>query len=137
MRLTFTKSFSKIESDWARLYGLSDDNSPFLEPSAFRIAYKYFFPYYLKNKSYPLFAVLTDNGDIRAIIPLIKSKKGLQLFGDENGFNECSLLYDSDKSLSDSITLLLKQHPRVSFSKVDERSPLYRQAEMHALCGGG
>lgn len=124
MRLTIKHRFSSVKADWERLYRLTPEVSPFLHSDAFSIAYRYFYPYYVKWRTLPTFAVLSDEFKVRAIVPLLKSKGKYHLFGDVNGFNECGLLYDDCTILHDVILSLRNRFGNVEFMKIDERSPL-------------
>lgn len=124
MKITITHRFSPIKADWERLFLLTPEVSPFLHPEAFEISYRYFYPYYLKWFTLPLFAVFSDGYKTRAIVPLLKIKGKFRLFGDVNGFNECGFLYDNVSVLPDVISLLLSRFGDVEFMKIDQRSPI-------------
>ena len=80
MEIEIVHSFKTIEDDWCRLYDMTDEVSPFLHPSAFRIAYKYFYPYYIANRCRPIFAVVRENSIKRAIVPLTHCGGGITCF---------------------------------------------------------
>lgn len=81
-------SFKNIRKDWARLYADMVNPSPFLHPSAFAIAHKYFYPYYLAHLMRPCFAVLREQDRVVGIVPMVKYLGGkYQLFGNSNGYN--------------------------------------------------
>lgn len=124
MKLSIKRRFSSVEKDWERLYKLTPEVSPFLHPEAFAIAYRYFYPYYLKWRALPIFAVFAYDAGIRAIVPLIKSRGKYRLFGDVNGFNECGFLYDDSILLPEIFKSLHEHFGETEFMKIDERSPL-------------
>lgn len=124
MKLSITHRFSSVKSDWERLYRLTPEVSPFLHPEAFAIAYRYFYPYYLKWHTLPVFVVCHDEVKARAIVPLLKISGKYRLFGDVNGFNESGLLYDDREVLTDVFSLLRNRFGVVEFMKIDERSPV-------------
>ena len=125
LEIETTKSYNHICNDWARLYSLTPQVSPFLHPEAMRIAYRYFYPYYLTRKALPHFMVFKENEIVRAIIPFMKHRSGLlQLFGDANGFNESGFVFDSTEVLPRIFRLLKESGQKIEFIKIDERSPL-------------
>ena len=125
IQISTTHSFSSIKKDWARLYDITPEVSPFLNPDAMKIAVRYFYPYYLSRKAWPQFMVFRENDKIRAIIPFLKYRSGkLQLFGDVNGFNESGFVYNSVEFLPEIVAYLKNTTKEVEFLKIDTRSPI-------------
>ena len=124
MKLLIKHRFSSVKNDWDRLYHVTPNVSPFLSSSAFSIAYRYFYPYYLLWHALPIFAVFTVNNLVRGIVPLIKYQGKYHLFGDVNGFNECGFLYDDSSILPEIMESLHNFFGEIEFMKIDERSPL-------------
>ncbi|MCM1140863.1 MAG: GNAT family N-acetyltransferase [Muribaculum sp.] len=125
MNLSITHSFSSIETDWKNLYSQTPEVSPFLHPEAFKIAYKYFYPYYLINRHRPILCTVKEGNNIVAIIPLLKGRDGIyRLLGAFNGFNECGFIYDKTICISNVIEILKVKFDNIEFQKIDERSPL-------------
>lgn len=134
MQLRIERSFSKIGDDWARLYGLTPEVSPFLHPDAMKIAVKYFYPYYLIRKCRPIFCVFYESDSVRAIAPMLKFLNGrVQLFGDANGFNESGFVYDSETILPECFYLMRTILGSVELIKIDSRSPLSKFVPTNAV----
>lgn len=132
MKFQIVYSFKKIYLDWKRLYNLESDPSPFFNPGTFKIAYKYFYPYYIQKKCRPCFGVIWKNNEIKAIIPLLKfSYERYQLFGYPNGFNESGILYDSNLNLQEIFNLIERNLGKIEMIKIDERSPISELATEH------
>lgn len=144
MNLYVKHSFRALRPEWERLYAMMDDCSPFLNPSAFEIAYKYFYPYYIARRCRPVFAMMQQDGVVRAILPLLKfSDNRYELFGNVNGFNECGMLYDGHAILPEVIDLVRQHFGEVEFMKIDESSPLAmfkgesaRESDNVSICFG-
>lgn len=125
MEVSIVSSFSKIKKDWSRLFGITENVSPFLSPSAFEIAFKYYYPYYIRFWCRPVFIVFKECYIVRAIAPLLKyPNSSYKLFGEANGFNECGILYDTPSILPVCMKLLKDRLGDVEFMKIDERSQL-------------
>lgn len=122
LKLTLVRKFSSIRKEWSRLYSLTPQVSPFLHPVAFDISVKYFFPYYLRYSTYPLFAVVSRGGEIIAIVPLLKSGKSAQLLGNVNGFNECGFVFKDERDIPDILNLLKEHFTSVHFSRISDWS---------------
>ena len=120
-----TRSFSAVREDWARLYDLTPEVSPFLHPETMRIAVRYFYPYYLSAKARPCFMLFNHDGVTRAIIPFLEYRSGkMQLFGYANGFNESGFVYDSSAALPVIRDCLKETGREIEFLKIDARSPI-------------
>lgn len=123
--IKFYNSFRSIKKDWDSLYKITPEVSPFLHPDAMKIAVRYFYPYYIVWNCIPVFVVLRESNDPKAIIPLLRFKGGrYELFGNVNGFNESGALFDNIESLKKCINLLKLQIGSLYFEKIDERSPI-------------
>lgn len=123
--LLFSNSFRKISDDWARLYAVTPEVSPFLHPAAMDIAIRYFYPYYFAWRCRPVFAVYQEDEKSTTIVPLLKFRNGsYRLFGDVNGFNECGCVYEGIDSLKSCLKLLKSKVGPVELARIDERSPL-------------
>ena len=120
-----TMRYSRIRDDWARLYDLTPEVSPFLHPDAMHIAYRYFYPYYISRKTLPCFMVFKENGVARAIIPFLKHRSGrLQLFGNVNGFDESGFVYDSVNILPDIFSNIKGGDYNIEFVRINANSPI-------------
>lgn len=126
MRLYKTHFFEKIRKIWENLYNQTPNVSPFLKTKSFEIAYRYFYPYYLKNRHLPVFCVFMESDDEPlAIIPLLKGIDGIyRLLGAFNGFNECGFVYKPTTDISQMLMILKGEFGKVEFQKIDERSPI-------------
>lgn len=125
MEVIFTHSFRKIKAAWGKLYKETPEVSPFLNPEAFAIAYRYFYPYYIANLHLPMFCVFSDAEEVVAIIPLLKGRDSVyRLFGAYNGFNECGFVYRESADLKQILTTLKDKLGKVEFQKIDERCPV-------------
>lgn len=126
MKLHKTHSFKKIKAYWEELYSQTPNVSPFLNPKAFEIAYKYFYPYYIKNRHLPILCVFVDSGNTpEAIVPILKGRDGVyRLLGAFNGFNECGFVYRQESDISQILGILKKEFGEIEFQKIDERSPI-------------
>lgn len=128
MEFNIIQSLDQIANSWNELYHITPEISPFLNSSAFKIAKKYFYPYYIRQRKRPAFIVFSDQGVIQAIIPVLRHKKTngdfYEIFGNANGFNECGILYRDSKVLKQCITQLKEAGMNLRFIKIDERSPI-------------
>lgn len=124
MNINIYLKFSKIRKDWERLYEVTPEVSPFLESSAFAISLRYWYPYLIKRRAYYLFAAFSDNNGVRCIIPLFKDKNGYELFGNENGFNECGCVYDDINVVADCFEQFKQEFGNIKCSKISEHTSL-------------
>lgn len=123
--LKTTISFKPISKDWERLYNITPEVSPFLNPDAMSICIKYFYPYYIVRRCLPLFLLFYEQDSIKAIAPMLKYSNGkMELFGFANGFNESGMLFESEEILPECIRLIKEKYGVAEFLKIDERSPL-------------
>lgn len=135
LSLKTTSSFKSISKEWERLYKITPDVSPFLNPDAMSICVKYFYPYYIVNRCIPLFLLFYEHGSIKAIAPMLKYSNGkTELFGFANGFNESRMLFESEGILPECIRLIKETYGEALFLKIDERSPLatFAQQDVHS-----
>lgn len=135
LSLKTTSSFKSISKEWERLYKITPDVSPFLNPDAMSICVKYFYPYYIVNRCIPLFLLFYEHGSIKAIAPMLKYSNGkTELFGFANGFNESGMLFESEGILPECIRLIKETYGEALFLKIDERSPLatFAQQDVHS-----
>ena len=123
MEIKFT-TYHKVQREWELLYSATKEVSPFLHPGAFPIAWHYFYPYYIKDLSRPSVAQFIENGRTVALVPLVVKGKTAQIFGAPNGFNECSMLFESEVVTAECIGVLRRHFQSLTFQKIDERNPL-------------
>lgn len=134
LSISTARSFKRISAEWGRLYKITPEVSPFLNPAAMSLCVRYFYPYYLAKRCRPLFLLFQESDSVRAIAPMLRYSNGrMELFGFANGFNESGMLFDSVDILPECLRLMKERYTNVELLKIDERSPLAKLAPSDAI----
>ena len=113
--LTVYKNIRDIKDSWIKLSEKCPSATPFQSYEVMELADRYFFPYYIKDRSHSEFATISSSdGNICFIMPLtIRHDKRTESFGNVNGFNYGSFLYSENCDIDKCLRLLKSKYGNI------------------------
>lgn len=116
---------TKLEELWNLVYDGSVYKSPFQSYDYVSRTLKYYFPYYIIERCYPIIVVIFRNETPIFIAPLIKHLSGkLELLGKHTGYNFCTFLCSVQSLYHRCIDLIISHLGEIDLFKIRQGDEL-------------